>query len=116
MILIGDKMITREKFNIEIKNIVSQLIAIYKPKKIILFGSLANGLMKEGADIDLFIVKDDIPKYGVDRIRQLDKMIHYRLATDFIVYRSDELEKRIKLGDPFIKNILEEGKVLYNAE
>ena len=61
------------------------------------------------------LLKSDVPKLGVDRIRQLDALIKYRLATDFIVYKPQELERRLKLGDPFVKNILKEGKVLYEA-
>jgi len=108
-------MITKKQFDEEIKNIVEQLINLYKPEKIVLFGSLANGEVKTGTDIDLFIIKSNVPELGVDRIRQLDALIKYRLATDFIVYRPDELEQRLKLGDPFVKGILEQGKVLYEA-
>ncbi|MEW5693063.1 MAG: nucleotidyltransferase domain-containing protein [Candidatus Hydrogenedentota bacterium] len=80
---------------------LKQLIRVYKPQKIILFGSLVSGKIKEGTDIDLFIVKEDVPNLGVDRIRQLDGLIKYKLATDFIVYRPEEVEQRLKLGDPY---------------
>ena len=73
-------------------------------------------MMGEGTDIDLFIIKKDVPNLGVDRIRQLDTLIKYKLSTDFIVYKPEEVEQRLKLGDPFIKSIFREGKVLYNAE
>jgi len=109
------KMVSKDQFDKEIQNIVSQLVHLYKPEKIILFGSLAKGRVKPGTDIDLFIIKSDVPEFGVDRIRQLDALIKYRLATDFIVYRPEELEQRLKLGDPFVKTILKEGKVLYDA-
>jgi len=105
----------RERLEKELKNIVEQLIKLYKPQRIILFGSLATG-SEEPRDIDLFIIKKDVPDLGVDRIRQLDRLIKYKLATDFIVYKPEEVEHRLKLGDPFIKNILKEGKVLYDAE
>lgn len=108
-------MVSKNQFDKEIQNIVEQLIHLYKPEKIVLFGSLANGEVKPGTDIDLFIIKSDVPELGVDRIRQLDAIIKYRLATDFIVYRPEEVEQRLKLGDPFVKSILEEGKVLYDA-
>ncbi len=52
----------------------------------------------------------------MDRIRQLDNITNYKLATDFIVYKLEEVEQRLKLGDPFVKSILEEGKVLYDAD
>ena len=35
------------------------------------------------------------------------------VAVDFLVYRTDELEKRLSMGDPFLKGIIKEGKVLY---
>ena len=108
-------MVSKNQFDREIQNIVNQLIRLYKPEKIILFGSLAKGEIRQGADIDLFIIKSDVPKLGVDRVRQLDALIKYKLAADFIVYRPAELEQRLKLGDPFVKSILEEGKVLYDA-
>ena len=108
-------MITKDQFDKEIQNIIEQLVHLYKPDKIILFGSLTKGEFNQGTDIDLFIIKSDVPELGVDRIRQLDALIKYRLATDFIVYRPNELEQRLKLGDPFIKSILEKGKVLYDA-
>ena len=103
-------MVPKNQFDKEIRNIVNQLISLYKPEKIILFGSLAKGEVRQGTDIDLFIIKSDVPDLGVDRIRQLDALIKYRLATDFIVYRPEELEQRLKLGDPFVKSILEKGK------
>ena len=108
-------MVSKSRFDEEIHNIVDQLIRLYKPEKVILFGSLAEGQIHPGTDIDLFIIKSDVPELGVDRIRQLDGLIKYRLATDFIVYRPEELDRRLKLGDPFIKNILDKGKVLYEA-
>ncbi len=109
------KMVSKDQFDKEIQNIVNQLVRLYKPEKIILFGSLAKDQIKQGTDIDLFIIKNDVPKLGVDRIRQLDALIKYSLATDFIVYKPQELEQRLKLGDPFVKTILKEGKVLYDA-
>ena len=108
-------MVSKDQFDIEIQNIVNQLVRLYKPEKIILFGSLAKGRIQQGTDIDLFIIKRDVPEFGVDRIRQLDALIKYSLATDFFVYRPEELEQRLKLGDPFVKSILKEGKVLYDA-
>ena len=108
-------MIAEDKFDKEIRSILEQLIRVYKPEKVILFGSLARGERREGTDIDLFIIKRDIPDLGVDRIRQLDTLIKYKLATDFIVYKPQEINQRVKLGDTFIKSILKEGKVLYAA-
>ena len=108
-------MVSKSQFNEEIDNIMEQLIRLYKPNKVILFGSLAEGQIRPDSDIDLFIIKSDVPEIGVDRIRQLDRLIKYRLATDFIVYKPDELDRRLQMGDPFVKNILDKGIVLYET-
>jgi predicted nucleotidyltransferase len=107
-------MISKDRFSKEVQNIVEQLIRMYKPEKVILFGSLVKGKIKEGTDIDFFIIKN-APTFGIDWIRQLDALVKYKLATDFIVYKPEEVKERLRLGNPFIKSIFEEGKVLYDA-
>ena len=97
----------------EIKNITDQIIKKYKPLKIILFGSASRQEYDIINDLDFLIIKEDVPEYGIDRMRELDGIINRNIAADMLVYRPDEFEKRIKLGDPFIKNILKEGRVLY---
>jgi uncharacterized protein len=108
-------MISKDEFDQEVQSIVRQLLRLYRPQKVVLFGSLVRGDIKPGTDIDLFIVKSDVPKLGVDRIRELDALVRYKLATDFVVYTPEEVEHRLLLGDPFVKSILEEGRVLYDA-
>ena len=97
----------------EIEHITVQIIEKYKPERIILFGSAARGDAGPDSDADFLIVKKDTPHYGADRIRQLSRMIDRNIPVDFLVYRPEELDKRIELGDPFIQAILAEGKVLY---
>ena len=105
-------MIGRKSFEKEVKRIVKQLRELYRPEKVILFGSLLEN-EAEPRDIDLFIIKKNPPRIGVDRIRELDRLISYRLATDFVVYTPEEVEERVRIGDPFVKGIIEKGSVLY---
>ena len=95
-----------------IENIKNQLIEKYKPEKIVLFGSAVWG---EGEinDIDLFIIKKDVPYYGADRILELYHLMKVDTAVDYIVYKPEEAEERLSLGDPFVKKIFNKGKVLY---
>lgn len=109
-----DKVQTKEKkVTAEIDHIVRQLVEKYRPIKIILFGSAARGDFEKANDLDFLIIKDDVPYYGIDRMRQLDDLIERNMAADLLVYRSVEFDDRIKLGDPFIKAILKEGRLLY---
>jgi predicted nucleotidyltransferase len=99
--------------NREIENIAAQIIEKYQPEKIILFGSAARGELSPHSDADFLIVKKDTPFYGADRIRQLSRIIDRNIPVDFLVYRPEELDRRIQMGDPFIGAILGEGRVLY---
>jgi len=55
-------MITRKKIRDEVRKIVEQLIKVYHPEKIILFGSLLEK-NKSPRDIDLFIIKKNPPHF-----------------------------------------------------
>jgi len=81
--------------------------------KIILFGSAGRREYDKVNDLDFLIIKKDVPEYGLARMRELDELIDRNIAADMLVYRPDEFEERVKLGDPFIKSILREGRVLY---
>ena len=89
-------------FEKEIQSITTQLIEKYGPEKIILFGSAARGEYDQANDLDFLIVKDDVPLYSIDRMRELDELIDRNVAADMLVYRPDEFEDRVHLGDPFI--------------
>ena len=97
----------------EIQNIIDQMIQKYKPLKIILFGSAGRGEYDNVNDLDFLIIKKDVPEYGLARMRELDELIDRNIAADMLVYRPDEFDERIKLGDPFINSILRDGRVLY---
>ncbi len=97
----------------EIENITAQIIKKYDPEKIILFGSAAKGELHSESDADFLIIKKDTPLYGADRIREISKIIKRDIPVDFLIYRPDEFDKRLSMGDPFLKSIIKEGKVLY---
>lgn len=54
-----------------------------------------------------------MPHYGVDRIRELYTLIESDIVVDYLVYKPDEIARFTSLGDPFIKEIVKKGKVLY---
>jgi len=80
----------------EVESITAQIIKKYGPEKIILFGSAAKGELYPESDADFLIIKRNIP-------------------VDFLIYRPDEFNKRLSMGDPFLKSIIKEGKVLYEG-
>lgn len=103
---------TRSEIFKRIEALRQQLVAKYAPEKIILFGS---ALREEGElnDVDLFIIKDDVPHLGADRIRELYRLMDTDLPVDYMVYRPAEVAERLSLGDPFVVGVLREGIVLH---
>ncbi|MFV1951375.1 MAG: nucleotidyltransferase domain-containing protein [Nitrospinota bacterium] len=99
--------VLKEKLDLIIKQVINK----YKPSKIILFGSASKG--GEINDIDLLLIKENVPYYGVDRMREVYHLIETDVAVDFLVYKPDEFSERLALGDPFVKEVIKKGKVLY---
>ncbi len=97
----------------EIENIRQQIIEKHKPEKIILFGSAALGTTTRDSDVDFLIIKKQTPLYGVDRVHELSRMIDRNIPIDLLIYRPEEFEQRLSMGDPFLKAILKEGKIFY---
>jgi phosphotransacetylase len=46
-------------------------------------------------------------------MREVDRLIERNIAADILVYKPEEIKERLEMGDPFIKKIFKEGKVLY---
>ncbi|MBU0630950.1 MAG: nucleotidyltransferase domain-containing protein [Candidatus Margulisbacteria bacterium] len=104
---------TQQELQKEIDSISRQIVEKYKPQKVILFGSAVWGNFTPDSDLDFLIIKKDTPYLGRDRMRELYRLIDKNIAADFLVYRPEEYEEGLKLGDPFLNNILRKGKVLY---
>jgi len=99
----------------EIEKIIRQIIDKYNPERIILFGSAARGEFSPESDADFLIIKKDTPLYGADRIRELSPLIDRTIPLDLLVYRPEEFEQRLNMGDPFLQLIAREGKVVYGG-
>jgi len=80
-----------------------------------LFGSSARGMITENSDIDMLIIKDTDKKRNerFREVRALVRDLKRRIPFSPLVYTPAEIEKRVNLGDFFVKEILKEGKVLY---
>ena len=97
-----------------IQEIAEKIKREYKPEKIILFGSYAYGKPTKDSDIDLFIVKET-SKRRIDRSCEVRKIIRNikGISVQPVVFTRKELNERLKIGDDFIKEVLEKGKALY---
>mgnify|MGYP001569682328 CR=1 FL=1 len=105
-------MPTVNEFNNEAKNICDQIVRIYQPEKVILFGSLGRGHLTP-TDIDLLVIKNT-KENKIKRAQNLYRQLIWSLPLDIIVRTPAEIESGINSGSPFFKNALA-GKVIYET-
>lgn len=111
-----DKEQRRKELLTEAKKLAKKIAEEYKPEKIILFGSAATGEVTEDSDVYLFVVKNTTER-KINRDREVRGIVYdtCRNPLDVVVYTPYEVSWRSKGGDPFILDVLEEGKVLYDV-
>ncbi|PIU68081.1 MAG: nucleotidyltransferase domain-containing protein [Armatimonadetes bacterium CG07_land_8_20_14_0_80_40_9] len=96
-----------------IGKIVKEIKTRYQPQKIILFGSYGRGETTEDSDIDLFLIMESNLRRD-ERAREVLKIFSDRtFPIDIIVYTPKEVEQSLKRGNPFVREILGKGQVLY---
>lgn len=97
-----------------IDDVVAQVAARFHPQRIILFGSYANGQIRPDSDLDLLVVMET-PLSEASQAVQICQQIDYLFGLDLIVLRPQRLQQRLELGDSFLQEIMETGRVLYEA-
>jgi predicted nucleotidyltransferase len=95
-----------------IHNVVQQVAAHFQPEKVILFGSYAYGHSQPESDVDLLVIMRT-PLKPMEQAVRICQAIEYHFGLDLIVRTPEMLERRLALGDPFLAEIVSEGKVLY---
>lgn len=103
-----------------IPTIIDSLQTI-NPYKIILYGSLVNGIPNDESDIDLAIILMDerIPADYDEKIENRVKVrdcildVSFQVPIDLLVYTKGEYEVLKKDSRSFLSQIESEGRVLY---
>jgi predicted nucleotidyltransferase len=89
----------------------------FHPDKIVLFGSYAYGQPHPDSDVDLLIV---MPFEG-SPFRQAAVILSHVVRTvgvlplDLLVRTAEQVQARLHLGDSFMREIIERGRVLYSS-
>ena len=100
-----------------LNEIVRRLVADYQPEKIILFGSYAYGEPHGDSDLDMLVIKET-PERRRDRriaVRRMISDTHTHIPLDVLVLTPNEVAQRVRIGDQFLIEILENGEVLHAA-
>lgn len=97
----------------QIKELCDQIVREFQPEKIILFGSHAYGKPTPDSDVDLLVIMSYEGEYRKQLVKMLTKIESY-VPMDLLLRTPKEINERLELGDFFIKEITERGKVMYD--
>jgi len=86
----------------------------FNPYKIILFGSYAYGKPTADSDVDMLVI---MPFEGKSAYKATEILLATdpRFPIDLLVRTPEQIKTRVELGDFFLREITNKGKVLYEA-
>src|ERR1051325_731690 len=86
----------------------------FKTNKPILFGSYVYGKANGDSDADILVI---MPFEGrnPEKAREIWMATKPNFPIDIMVRKPEEIKKRISIGDFFLREMIEKGKVLYEA-
>jgi predicted nucleotidyltransferase len=94
--------------NVHIRQLSQTIKGKFHPHRIILFGSYGYGVPKKGSDIDLFVIMDT-PVPVKRQAFLIRRELKSSIPVDVIVRTPQQVEERLKLGDFFVKKVMEQG-------
>lgn len=94
-----------------IRRYVNELVQRFRPERVVLFGSYADGKPTADSDVDLLVVMPTRNELG--QALKIDEALERDFALDLIVRTPENLRRRVEWGDLFLTEILARGKVLY---
>ncbi len=84
-------------------------------EKVVLFGSYVQGTATDDSDVDLLVICP-FEDRSIDKSVEIRMKLRPRFPIDLIVRTPEKVRQRIEMGDGFMREVLEEGKVLYEAD
>lgn len=98
-----------------IESLSKRIAREFRPDRIILFGSYANGEPNESSDVDLLVV---LPFKGKAAYKagEIRNKVRPEFPLDLIVRSPQQLQDRLAMNDWFMRDIVEKGRTLYEAD
>ncbi len=97
----------------KLSEVVERLAAKLRPERIILFGSYAYGKPTPDSDVDLLVILETNAS-ATERYLAVSSLLYPRpFPVDILVRTPGEIEQALHTGDFFIKQIVSQGRVLY---
>lgn len=104
--------VTKSDMASKIERFTREIVRQFGPEQIVLFGSHAYASEEPGSDVDLLVIFAGDGN-AADRSLDILKSLNPDFPLDLLTRSAGEVERRMMMGDPFIREILDKGKTLY---
>ena len=95
---------------------VERIVQVLRPQKVVLFGSYAYGKPTPDSDVDLLIIMETEAS-PIERYLQVSALLRPRpFPVDILVKTPAEIEAALQQPYSWVREILEQGIVLYERE
>ncbi len=97
-----------------IREVAERIVQEFQPERIILFGSYASGTPTPDSDVDLLVIvpfEGKAPRKSLEILNKVDP----KFSVDIVVRTPEQVQQRLTWNDFFLRDIMEKGKVLYEA-
>jgi uncharacterized protein len=98
---------------VAIRRFARQIAERFHPEKIILFGSYAYGTPHAESDVDLLVI---MPAHdAINQSIRISLAFDHPFSLDLIVRTPKQMERGLKDGNWFLREVMAKGKVLYET-
>ena len=95
---------------------VDRVVAVFRPARIILFGSYAYSRPTKDSDVDLLITRKRWSMSPLTAAGKIRIELGVPFPMDLLVRSETDVRRRIVGGDGFLRDILQTGITLYAAD
>jgi len=99
----------------EIQGYCDKIAQVFKPRRIILFGSYAYGKPTEDSDVDVLVVMPKSRRLGHRPALKIREKVTANFPVDVLVRDPVFIEERMREGDCFLEEITGRGRIMYEG-
>ncbi len=91
------------------------IATLFKPQRIIHFGSHARGNPEADSDVDVLVVMPKSRRFSRDMAIEIREKVEADFPVDVLVRSEPEVARRIREKDLFMTQIVSHGRVMFEA-
>jgi predicted nucleotidyltransferase len=100
----------------KIRAVSRQIVKMYKPEKVILFGAYATGQPDPSSDVELLVVTPSTQSLSENDARAASRLLDVPFPLNLLIHTSAQVLEHLMAEDSQIREIILNGQVLYEKK